>query len=77
MEAVLVSEAMMPGVAVLAPHQCDPPDHYCGGAFVCALCRRLVGWCFGCADELPDACDDCFCEWVEVFGEPAWTWEGT
>ena len=33
---------------------------FCGGEFRCARCRRVVGWCFGCADEITNGlCDDC------------------
>lgn len=43
---------------------CNPD---CGGEFRCARCRRLVGWCFGCADDITDGlCDDCT---VEVWGK--------
>jgi hypothetical protein len=32
----------------------------CGGEFICPKCLRLVGWCFGCADDQPAVCDDCW-----------------
>ena len=32
----------------------------CGGEFRCARCRKRVGWCFGCADEITNGlCDTC------------------
>lgn len=41
-------------------HHYDCCDKECGGAWVCPGCERLVGYCMGCADELPDHCDDCW-----------------
>ena len=43
--------------------------HPCSGEFRCARCRRLVGWCFGCAgdDGCNGLCDDCTVEiWKKV-----------
>jgi hypothetical protein len=31
-----------------------------GFTFVCAVCGKSVAWCFGCDDEMWDACDDCW-----------------
>jgi hypothetical protein len=32
-------------------------------AYHCGACRAWVcGWCSGAADDLPDLCDDCWCE---------------
>ena len=28
--------------------------------FVCAHCGRVVGWCLGADDNMPDACDFCW-----------------
>lgn len=28
--------------------------------FVCAACKRRVGWDFGANDEFPGYCDDCW-----------------
>ena len=42
-----------------APHYpcgCRPAAH----RFKCAYCDDVVGWCLGCADELPGGCDDCW-----------------
>lgn len=44
------------------------PPCTCGGSlcgkdnrtYVCEVCRREVPWCFGAADDMPDACDDCW-----------------
>ena len=36
------------------------PVPSCGGTFVCAKCKRTVGWCRGCADDLPDLCAACW-----------------
>jgi hypothetical protein len=35
----------------------------CGGVYSCPGCRRTCGWCFGCADDMIELCDDC---WYEV-----------
>jgi|ETNvirnome_2_300_1030623.scaffolds.fasta_scaffold00700_8 hypothetical protein len=43
-------------------YDCEGPAD-CGGDYVCAECRATVGWCFGAADDMPDACDAC---WVEA-----------
>ena len=43
-----------------------PGGHACGGTFVCPMCKRTVGWCFGCDDadpKLAELCDDC---WTKV-----------
>ena len=29
-------------------------------AYFCYQCKRVVPWSFGCADELPHVCDDCY-----------------
>lgn len=31
----------------------------CGGAFRCEGCGRLVGWCDGAADDMPEHCSRC------------------
>ena len=31
-------------------------------AFICYSCKRIVPWNFGCADDLPHVCDDCWGE---------------
>lgn len=40
------------------------PVHHCESGccptFECAGCHRLVGWCRGCFDDMPDHCDDCW-----------------
>jgi hypothetical protein len=41
-----------------------PPN--CGGVFVCSRCGRATGWCRGCADDLPELCDDCWCATHDV-----------
>lgn len=28
--------------------------------YACPGCKRLVPWCFGAADDMPDHCDDCW-----------------
>ncbi len=47
------------------PCGCTPEIH----RFQCVWCRRIVGWCMGCAHENPelpeDLCDAC---WVEAGG---------
>ena len=35
----------------------------CGGAFRCAKCGKLVGWCLGASDDCPDWCDACTNAW--------------
>ena len=35
----------------------------CGGSYVCPGCARICGWCFGCGDDMPELCDDC---WLDV-----------
>lgn len=51
---------------------CQLPGHVCdgdcGGAFVCSLCSRRVGWCDGADDEEerifgPDLCSACADHW--------------
>jgi hypothetical protein len=32
----------------------------CGGAFRCAKCKSLAGWCRGASDARPDWCDSCW-----------------
>lgn len=34
----------------------------CGGTYFCAECGRECGWCFGCWDDLPELCDDCWAD---------------
>lgn len=34
--------------------------YQCGGTFRCPHCKRRVGWCMGCYDNMPEACDDCW-----------------
>lgn len=31
-------------------------------AYLCYSCKRIVPWSFGCADDLPHVCDDCWGE---------------
>jgi hypothetical protein len=33
--------------------------------YECATCKRLVPWCYGAADKMPDSCDCC---WVATYG---------
>jgi hypothetical protein len=35
----------------------------CNGTYVCLGCERECGWCFGCGDDMPELCDDC---WFDV-----------
>ena len=35
----------------------------CNGTYVCERCKRECGWCFGCADDMFELCDDC---WLDV-----------
>lgn len=28
--------------------------------FKCPQCKRWVSWSFGCADDMPELCDDCW-----------------
>jgi len=35
-------------------------DRECGGTWVCPGCERLVGFCLGCADNMPVLCDSCW-----------------
>lgn len=37
--------------------QCEP-----GQTLECNICRRLMPWCMGAADDMEDSCDDCWCE---------------
>lgn len=37
---------------------CEPLRH----RFRCLGCNRWCGWCFGCADDMPTKCDDCWAE---------------
>lgn len=39
---------------------CDECPHCT--TYVCWSCMRRVPWDFGAADEMPDVCDDCYCE---------------
>ena len=32
----------------------------CGGSYICAGCRREVGYCDGGSDDMPHHCDDCW-----------------
>jgi len=38
----------------------DGCDAACGGAWPCPGCERLVGYCCGCTDDMPELCDDCW-----------------
>jgi hypothetical protein len=38
----------------------DGCDTACGGTWVCAGCNRLVGFCGGCSDDMPELCDECW-----------------
>lgn len=39
----------------------------CGGTFTCEGCKRIVGWCFGAADDLGyEHCDDCYCDRLAI-----------
>ena len=41
----------------------------CGGEFRCARCRKRVGFCFGCADEITNGlCDKCTVQVWEYLG---------
>lgn len=35
--------------------------------FECVECKREVCWCMGAWDDMPDVCDDCWCEAHTVF----------
>lgn len=38
-------------------------DGWCAGrTYECNVCFRDVPWCFGCNDDMPAACDDCWGE---------------
>lgn len=40
--------------------------------FVCSMCLRYTPWCHGsggCCDWCESVCDECWCEWNEVFCE--------
>jgi len=30
--------------------------------FTCDVCKRRVPWSQGAADDMPEACDDCWCK---------------
>jgi len=30
--------------------------------FVCAMCQRTACYCQGAADDMPDVCDECWCD---------------
>ena len=48
-------------IAPLDPAVVHVPDcDGCGGIYLCPGCQRLCGWCFGCGDDMPDHCDDCW-----------------
>jgi hypothetical protein len=47
--------------------KCGVPG--CGGTYRCPKCRRTVGWCFGCADDRPELCDDCWCLAHQAIGD--------
>jgi hypothetical protein len=34
---------------------CEP-----GETFKCSECSRLMPWCRGASDDMPDACDECW-----------------
>lgn len=51
-------------------HQPDC-DRDCGGSYICPACSRVCGWCYGCADDAPALCDDCWCRLVAEPDEPA------
>lgn len=54
---MITAQAKLPA----ALHQTRCSARKCGGDFTCEGCGRLVGWCFGCADELGEEhCDDCW-----------------
>lgn len=42
----------------------------CGGWYVCEGCFRVVGWCFGAYDDLPDRCDDCWFAYHQAIEGP-------
>jgi len=37
------------------------PGSHCkpNETFICPTCQRVCCYCYGCADEYPDLCDDC------------------
>jgi len=39
---------------------CDDCPHC--ETYYCWSCMKRVPWDYGCADEMPDVCDDCYCE---------------
>jgi hypothetical protein len=41
-------------------HHAPKCNASCGGTYECPGCNRTVGWCFGCWDDLPELCDDCW-----------------
>lgn len=44
--------------ALAAKHQHSCTDPYCCW-FECIECKRILGACFGAADQHPDTCDEC------------------
>jgi hypothetical protein len=39
----------------------DDCDGDCGGTYTCVGCKRLVGWCDGANDDMPEHCTVCWC----------------
>lgn len=44
------------------------PGCKCAHTFVCNVCGRVCGWCYGAADSMPRACDDCWCKKILATG---------
>ena len=42
------------------------PEEAASLVFLCPGCNRYCAPCFGCADDMPDHCDDC---WVKAHPE--------
>lgn len=34
--------------------------------FKCSVCKTMQPWCFGAADDMPDACDACWCDLTDI-----------
>lgn len=53
---------------------CEGDCHWCDEerqdgmprTFVCGACERLCCYCFGCNDDMPAVCDDCWCKYSDA-----------
>lgn len=66
--ATVVGAARLPlDVAAPIPGVVHQPDcNGCGSTYECNACERVCGWCFGCGDDMPDICDDCWMKYDDV-----------